>query len=89
MSPGFSARVEIGFLVLGHPAAATPIPVPADLATRLAAIDDDAFVLTFLAAQRALANDLNAAVDLAESLDVRERRAGLGALTNALEQLHG
>ncbi len=66
MSPDFSARVEIGFLVLGHPAAAAPIPVPADLATRLAAIADDAFVLAFVAAQRALADDLNAAVDLAE-----------------------
>jgi tetratricopeptide (TPR) repeat protein len=66
MSPDFSARIEIGFLVLGHPAAAAPIPVPADLAGRLAAIDDDAFVLAFLAAQRALADDLNTAVDLAE-----------------------
>jgi tetratricopeptide (TPR) repeat protein len=66
MSPDFSARVEIGFLALGYPAAAAPIPVPADLAVRLAAIDDDAFVLGFLSAQRALANDLNAAVDLAE-----------------------
>jgi tetratricopeptide (TPR) repeat protein len=66
MSPDFSARVEIGFLVLEHPAAAAPIPVPADIATLLAAIDDDAVVLAFLAAQRALANDLNEAVDLAE-----------------------
>ena len=66
ISPDFSARVEIGLLVLGHPAAAAPIPVPADLAARLAAINDDAFVLAFLAAQHALANDLNAAVDLAE-----------------------
>lgn len=30
-----------------------------------------------------------AALDLAESLDVRERRAGLDALTDALEQLRG
>jgi tetratricopeptide (TPR) repeat protein len=67
ISPDFSARVEIGLLVLGHPAAAAPIPVPADLAARLAAINDDAFVLAFLAAQHALANDLNAAVDLAEN----------------------
>ena len=66
MSPDFSARIEIGFLVLEHPAATVPIPVPADLADRLLAIDDDAFVIAFLAAQRALANDLNAAVALAE-----------------------
>ncbi len=66
MSPDFSARIEIGLLVLGHPPAAAPIPVPADLAARLAAVNDDAFVLAFLAAQHALANDLNAAVDLAE-----------------------
>lgn len=66
MSPEFSARIEIGFLLLAHPLAATPVPVPADLAARLAAVDDDAFVSGFLSAQRALVGDLNAAVDLAE-----------------------
>jgi tetratricopeptide (TPR) repeat protein len=66
MSPEFSARIEIGFLVLGHPASATPVPVPADLAVSLAVINDDAFVVAFLSAQRALAGDLNTAVDLAE-----------------------
>ena len=48
MSADFSARIEIGFLALEHPAPVTPVPVPADLAARLAAIDDDAFVVAFL-----------------------------------------
>jgi len=67
MSADFNARIEIGFLILGHPAtSAAPIPVPPDLAQRLEAADDDAFVLAFLAQQRERANDLEAAVDLAE-----------------------
>jgi tetratricopeptide (TPR) repeat protein len=66
MSPDFNARTEIGFLVLEHPDASSAIPVPADLAARLAAVGDDAFVLAFLSGQRALANDLNTAVELAE-----------------------
>ena len=45
MSSDFNARIEIGFLVLDHPAGnAAPIPIPAGTASRLAAIDDDAFV---------------------------------------------
>ena len=41
MSPSFNARVEIGFLILGHPAAsAAPIQIPAETASRLAAVDD-------------------------------------------------
>ena len=67
MSSGFNARVEIGFLILGHPAgSAAPIQIPAETASRLAAIDDDAVVIDFLARQRARANDLDAAVSLAE-----------------------
>jgi hypothetical protein len=63
MSPSFNARVEIGFLILRHPAAsAAPIQIPAEAASRLAAIDDDAVVSDFLARQRARANDLDAAV---------------------------
>ncbi len=66
MSPDFSARIEIGFLVLENSAPATPVLVPADLAARLAAIDNDAFVVAFLSAQRALAGDLNTSAALAE-----------------------
>ena len=54
MSSGFNARIEIGFLILGHPAtSAAPIQIPAETASRLAAIDDDAVVIDFLARQRA------------------------------------
>ena len=67
MSPGFNARLEIGFLILGHPAAsAAPIQISAETASRLAAVDDEAVVIDFLARQRARANDLDAAVTLAE-----------------------
>ena len=67
MSSGFNARVEIGFLILGHPAeSAAPIQIPAETASRLAAMIDDAVVIDFLARQRARANDLDAAVSLAE-----------------------
>jgi len=66
MSADFSARIEIGFLALEHPAPVAPVPVPADLAARLAAVDDDAFVAAFLSAQQSLAGDLDAAVTLAE-----------------------
>ena len=67
MSPGFNAIVEIGFLILGHPAAsAAPIQISAELASRLAAVDDDAVVIDFLARQRGRANDVDAAVSLAE-----------------------
>ena len=67
MSSGFNARIEIGFLILGHPAvSAAPIQIPAETASRLAVIDDDAVVIDFLARQRAWANDLDAAVRLAE-----------------------
>jgi hypothetical protein len=66
MSSGFNARIEIGFLILGHPAGnAAPIQIPAATASRLAAIGDDAVVIDFLA-QRVRANDLDAAVRLAE-----------------------
>jgi Domain of unknown function (DUF4365) len=67
MSPGFNALLEIGFLVLGHPAAsAAPIQISADLADSLAAAGDEAVVFDFLARQRVRANDLDAAVTLAE-----------------------
>lgn len=66
MSDEFSARIEIGSLLLAHPSTVAPVPIPADLDARLAAVDDDAFVFGFLSAQRALTGDLNAAVDLAE-----------------------
>jgi tetratricopeptide (TPR) repeat protein len=67
MSFSFNARIEIGYLILGHPAAsAAPIQIPAETASRLAAIDDDGVVIDFLARQRARANDLDAAVSLAE-----------------------
>ena len=67
MSSDFNARIEIGFLILGHPARnAAPIQIPAATAGRLAAISDDAVVIDFLAKQRVRANDLDAAVRLAE-----------------------
>jgi hypothetical protein len=67
VSPGFDALVEIGFLILGHPAAsAAPIQISVELASRLAAVDDEAVVIDFLARQRVRANDLDAAVALAE-----------------------
>ena len=67
MSSGFNARIEIGFLILDHPAGnAAPIQIPAATASRLAAIDDDALVIDFLAKQRVRANDLDAVVRLAE-----------------------
>jgi tetratricopeptide (TPR) repeat protein len=67
MSSGFNARAEIGFLILGRPVgSAAPVQIPAEAASRLAAIDDDAVVIDFLARQRAQANDLDAAVSLAE-----------------------
>jgi hypothetical protein len=67
MASGFNARVEIGFLILGRPAAsAAPFQIPAETASRLAAFDEDPVVIDFLARQRARANDLDAAVRLAE-----------------------
>lgn len=67
MSSGFNARIEIGFLIMGHPAGdAAPIQIPAATASRLAAIGDDAVVIDFLARQRVRVNDLDAAVRLAE-----------------------
>jgi hypothetical protein len=67
MSSGFNARIEIGFVILGHPAGnAAPVQIPAPTASRLAAIGDDAVVIDFLARQRARAYDLDAAVRLAE-----------------------
>ena len=67
MSSGFNARIEIGFLILDHLAGnAAPIQIPAGTASRLAAIDDDALVIDFLAKQRVRANDLDAVVRLAE-----------------------
>jgi hypothetical protein len=66
-SSGFNARVEIGLLILGHADANTaPVSIPAEVASRLAAIEDDAVVFDFLARQSAMANDLDAAVNLAE-----------------------
>ena len=66
MSPSFNARVEIGFLILGHPAeSAASIRISAETASHLAVVDD-AVVIDFLARQRARANDLDAAVTLAE-----------------------
>jgi tetratricopeptide (TPR) repeat protein len=67
MSSGFNAQAEIGFLILGHPVgSAAPVQIPAETASRLAAIDDDAVVIDFLARQRAQGNDLDEAVSLAE-----------------------
>ena len=66
MSSGFNARVEIGFLILGHPAPAPRRSRSQRDRQPLAAVDDDAFVIDFLARQRARANDLDAAVSLAE-----------------------
>jgi len=67
MSSGFNARAEIGFLILGHPVeSAAPVEIPAEVTSRLAAVDDDTLVIDFLARQRAQANDLDAAVSLAE-----------------------
>lgn len=66
-SPGFNARAEIGLLILGHPVGiAAPVQIPAEAASHLAAVHDDAVVLDFLARQRVQANDLDAAVSLAE-----------------------
>lgn len=67
IASGFNARMEIGFMVLAHPpGSAVPFQIPADTASRLAAINDDAVVIDFLARQRAWANDLDTAVVLAE-----------------------
>jgi tetratricopeptide (TPR) repeat protein len=67
ISSGFDARAEIGLVILGHPAgSAAPLQIPAETASRLAAITDDALVIDFLGTQRARANDLDAAVSLAE-----------------------
>ena len=67
VSSGFNARVEIGLLILGHPVtSAAPLQIPAETARQLAAIDDDAVVLDFLARQHGQANDLDSAVRLAE-----------------------
>jgi tetratricopeptide (TPR) repeat protein len=67
MSADFNTRIEIGFLILGSRAPATaPITVPPGTARRFAAVDDDAFVLGFLAEQHDRANDLDVAVELAE-----------------------
>jgi hypothetical protein len=67
MSLGFNARMEIGFVILGHPAgSAAPIQIPAATTNRLVAIGDDAVVIDFLARQRVRATDLDAAVRLAE-----------------------
>jgi tetratricopeptide (TPR) repeat protein len=64
---GFNARIEIGFLFLEHPPGiAVPFEIPAETASRLAAVNDDAVVIDFLARQRAWASDLDAAVALAE-----------------------
>lgn len=45
MSTEFSGRIEIGFLVLGHPATrAAPIPISDQISQRLTVIDNDAVV---------------------------------------------
>ncbi|MBD8078477.1 hypothetical protein [Cellulosimicrobium arenosum] len=68
-----------------------------ELTRRFALVRDDSGQFTLRAttfpievvSELAAGADVLAALDLAESLDVRERQTGLGALAAALEALHG
>jgi tetratricopeptide (TPR) repeat protein len=60
-------RLDVGQAILDHPqGSAAPVAIGAELEAQLRAVDDDEFVLSFLARRHEHAGDLDSAVKLSE-----------------------